>query len=143
REDLANLDERGTEFLERCAQALRLPAASHGAFLIWNREKFPQPMLRKNSSDLSSTCEPMRSVRVQIRLRRPRTESCGNGIERVDHDYNTSGVVADPVGHVPEEKLFTTRHAHVIDNKNVHTILLSRANDDHCRIVVHDNLSVS
>ena len=143
REDLSELGERRPQLLERGAQPLALPLPADRALLVRPAEELLQPVLREDGRDLGAAGH---QVRLGLDLGGARAErgrrarggggSGGLPVRRVHDDDRASRVVADPVGHVPQQELLAAGHAGVADHQDVDRVLLGGADDRHGRVVV-------
>ena len=151
RQDLAELGERRTELLERGAQALALPAPAHGALLVGAAEELPQPVLGEDGGDapaprgqsggeldLLGRADPHPGRRRAWHVRHDLPVA-----RRVDDDHRAPRVVADAVGHVPEQELLATGHARVAHDEHVDRLLLRGFDDRHRRVVVDHDVAVT
>ena len=142
REDLPELAEGRAQLLERLTQPLRLADSTDRAFVVGASEELLQPMLGEDRGDRGSTCHEVRLCLGLDGARTDRREApwvahgARDAVGRVHDDHGAPRVVADPVGHVSQQKLFATSHAGVPDDEHIDLGRLGRVHDRHRGVVV-------
>src|ERR1051325_4799526 len=108
---------------------------SDGAFLVRVTEQFSEAVLREDRGDLAAASDPMRPRALLRGLGSLRHGPPGRGLpvsgDCIDDNYGALSIVADSVGHVPEEKFAAAGHSGVADDQYIDRLLLGRPNDSH------------